>query len=140
MVKAELPDSLDSPQVYRYFTTSIFERNILIFHKYISISVFEITISVFYKYMRCQCSKQVHQYNLNEALYKYSESVSRTVRLFCFHWDKFWTTFHLRMWDVAVVKMMLYFGSVVLPAESAFPRADDSDHFHDDFPLPAILK
>ena len=55
-------------------------------------------------------------------------------RLFCFHWEKVWTTFHLQMWDVAVVKMMLYFGSVMLPAESAFTRRDDSDYFHDDFP------
>ena len=31
------------------------------------------------------------------------------------------------------MKMMLYFGSVMLPAESAFTRGDDSDRFHDDF-------
>ena len=35
---------------------------------------------------------------------------------------------------MAVVKMMLYFGSVMLPAEPAFPRGGDSDHFHGDFP------
>ena len=39
-------------------------------------------------------------------------------------------TFHPQ---AAVVKMMLYFGSVMLPAESAFTRGDDSDRFHDDF-------
>ena len=34
--------SLDLPQVYRHFTTSIFERRItiLIFHKYINVSIF----------------------------------------------------------------------------------------------------
>ena len=31
------------------------------------------------------------------------------------------------------MKMMLYFGSVMLPAESPFRRGDDSDRFHDDF-------
>ena len=31
------------------------------------------------------------------------------------------------------MKIMLYFGSVILSAESAFTRGDDSDHFHDDF-------
>ena len=39
-------------------------------------------------------------------------------------------TFHPQ---AAVVKMMLYFGSVMLPAESAFTRGDYSDRFHDDF-------
>ena len=84
--------------------------------------------------MNISNSKQVHQFNLNEVVYKYSESVSWTERLFCFHWEKVCTTFHPRMWDVAVVKMMLYFGSVMLSAESAFPRGDDSYHFQDDFP------
>ena len=34
---------------------------------------------------------------------------------------------------MAVVKMMLYFGSVMLPAEPAFLRGGNSDHFHGDF-------
>ena len=62
-----------------------------------------------------------------------------TERLFCFHWEKVWTTFldNISSTDVGrgCCEDGALFGSVMmLPAESVFTRGDNSDRFHDDFP------